>query len=409
MRIATRARERPRADEGRNNPLSAPMRIMLDILATACGTLCATVAAAAPGAPARLVLPVDGTTFYVNTMAFSASGDKLCLAGTDPDDMATTTVHFLLIDRVRNAVAWRTKLAVPNDLANIHPVKCLVAADRVYVLANADTSLSPPIAETQTHVIAFDLHGKRIASARVDVPGMSQYGYAMAESPDGLRIAGYTRDRGGPAERYGTYSVTLGATLRPTGAPVIRKNGAYAYPLDARIVGDSLYVAGRFYRAEARDDDFGTYAASRLRTGGGYVWSTPTALVWNMDNEIAVGADGTSYSLGSDRKTTTLAVVPPDGKARAPLTYRSAFCATDAIAPYGDGIVAVRQPCTGKEGYALVSIAAATGKEERLTAIPGEPLHVATHGPIWAVLARENGSTLVLHAGTGDLRQAAYH
>lgn len=170
MRIATRARERPRANEGRNNPLSAPMRIMLAILATACGTLCATVAAAAPGAPARLVLPVDGTTFYVNTMAFSASGDQLCLAGTDPDDMATTTVHFLLIDRVRNAVAWRTKLAVPNDLANIYPIKCLVTADRVYVLANADTSLSPPIAETQTHVIAFDLHGRRKGPGTADLP-----------------------------------------------------------------------------------------------------------------------------------------------------------------------------------------------------------------------------------------------
>jgi hypothetical protein len=284
----------------------------------------------------------------------------------------------------------------------------VVGTDRVYLLANADTSLSPPQAQTEAHVIAFDMRGNRVASTRVAVSDdrhgyTSEYGYAMSEVTNGLNVAGYTRDQDGNAERYATYTVTLDVTLQPRGSALVRKNGAYTYPPSARMVGDSIYLAGRFFKANVSKNDLGEFAASRLRIGGGYVWSTRTVLTERMDFSLVVVDDGTSYSLGHSNGTTMLTAVSPDGKASAPLSYPSAYCDTRAIARYGKGIVAVREPCSGR-GNTLVLIDTTTGKEQQVKSISDEPLYVASKNSLWAVLARDkNGKLYLYSAFAGEL------
>jgi hypothetical protein len=252
-------------------------------------------------------------------------------------------------------------------------------------------------------VFAFGLRGDQIASRRLDIPGRSWYGYVMNDVSDGLKVAGYIRDQEREAERYATYTVTLDAKLQQRGAPLLRKNGAYTYPLGARIVGDSVYMSGRFLPATVPEDYISAYAASRLRTDGGYIWSVRTPPIERTSVRIAVMADGTSYALGYSGNTTTLTIVTPDGKAPSPLTYPSTFCLPRAIARYGNGIVAVRERCKGK-GNALVSIDPVAGTEQLVRSVRDEPMYVATKGSSWAVLARDkDGKVYLYSAADGGL------
>ena len=380
------------------------------ILSCVAGVLALIAAAqavvpAAPAAPARLALglPLPEKEFSVSSLAFSAGSERICIAGTDYDEMGKSTARVLLIDRATQAVAWQRTVAVPADLATLVPVQCLVGKDRVVLLANADTSLSPPQARTQTHVFAFDMHGKQTAARRLEIAGMerqgykSEYGYTLGEAADGLRVAGYTRDQDGKAERYATYTMLLDAALAPRGLPVVRKNGAYTYPFIARIVGDSLYLAGRFFKASVTTNDLGSFSASRLNVAGGYVWSTPTAFTERMHVRVAIADDGTAYALGYEDGTTTLTVVTRDGKAQTPVAYASAYCRTNAMARHDGGIVAIRTPCAGK-GKALVWIDVKTGKERQLKLVPGEPLYVESKGPALAVVARGKDGKLYLYS-----------
>jgi hypothetical protein len=322
--------------------------------------------------------------------------------------MGTSTVYLLLIDRIDNKLVWQKTLPVPDGLARLFPVQCLVGANRVYVLANADTSLSPPQAQTETHVISFDMRGNRVAANRICILGdrhgeTSEYAYTMSEVADGIKVAGYTKDLDSNSERYATYTITMDSGLRQIGTPLVRKNGAYTYPPGARMVGDSIYLSGRFFGATVTQDDLGKFSASRLRTNGGYIWSTQTPSAERSGIHINVADDGTSYALGYQGETTTLTVVVPNGKALSPQTYRSMYCITDAIAAYADGIVAVREPCKGR-GNVLVSINVMGANERRLNSIRDEPLYITTKGELWAALARAKDGKVYFYSGArGEL------
>lgn len=385
--------------------MKTPLRPLIGCLSL---LLTAQVALADQPVQLALALPLDGVTFHADSIAFSESGDRLCIAGTDSDEMGTSTARLMLVDRKRNSVEWQKTIPVPDGLANVLPVQCLVGTEHVFLLANADTSLSPPQAQTETHVIAFDFHGNQSASRRLDIPGanrrgrISTYGYAVVEASAGLTIAGYTKDQDADTERYATYTVTLDPRLRQQNAALVRKNGAYTYPPAARIVGDNIYLAGRFFRAVVSDHDIGEFAASRLRTGGGYLWSTRTGVDDLSNIQIVIADDGTTYSLGYTKRTTMLSAVTPAGKALVPLTFPSTYCRTYAVAPYGNGIVAVRAPCSG-QGNALVAIDTTTGKEQTVKSIAGEPFYVATKGPLWAVMARDKLGKSYLYSARGGL------
>nr|WP_314547716.1 hypothetical protein [uncultured Massilia sp.] len=373
-------------------------------LATRCVAVAAiwsAFPAAIAAAPEALALPLDGQAFTAHSLAFSPDGSRVCVAGVDTDDMGVSVTRLLLADRTGRKLVWEKTVPVPDGLAGLDPVQCVVGADRVYLLANAATSSSPPQSQSRAYVYVFDLRGTALASRQVDVPGQSRYGYAMGESPSGLKLVGYTRDQDGDTERYATYTVTLDGRLAPVGAPLLRKNGAYTPPLGARIVGDSVYLAGRFFPATVARTATSEYMASRLRTDGGYTWSVRTPAVKRTSVNIAVADDGTSYLLGYSGETTSLVAVAADGKAAAPLTYASEYCEPAAVARQGTSVVAVRERCKGS-GSVLVSIDPVAGREHVVKPVPGEPMYfTATGAGLWAILARDAKGRVFLYSGSG--------
>ena len=360
-------------------------------------------ARASDATPVRIPLSMNGKSFHAYDMAFSADGTQVCITGKDIKEMGTSAPHLILVDRARRATLWQNAIALPESVATAYPVQCLIGKDRVYLLTNDDTSLSPPRSTSSTHLYAFDLHGNRLASTRLAVPGKSQYGYTMAETSDGVTVAGYTMDADEKNEHYATFTLFLDTHLQTRGIPLQRRNGAFASPFSARLVDDSLYIRGTFFPASVPANSPGSFKASRLKVNGGYVWSTTVAHVEDVDVRFTVGADGTNYALSVGADSTTLSAIDPDGKARAPSTQRGAYCSVGSLARYGDGVAAVLKPCKGKPNQ-LVTMSPQTGKETLVKALPDEPLYVATKGALWGVLSRDTkGKTYLTTGVNGDL------
>jgi hypothetical protein len=360
-------------------------------------------ACASGATPVRIALPLNGKSFQTLDMAFSADGTQVCITGKDIGEMGTSVPHLMLVDRAHQALLWQKAIALPESVATAHPVQCLIGRDRVYLLTNDETSLAPPQSTTSTYLYAFDLRGNQLASTRLAVLGSSQSGYTMAETSDGVAVAGSTMDADEKNERYATFTLFLDTRLQAQGAPLQRRNGAFASPLGARLVSDSLYIAGTFFPATVPAGSSGTFKASRVKSNGGYVWSTAVAGVEDVDVRFAVAKDGTSYALSVGADSTTLSAIGPDGKVHAPLTRPGTYCSVGSLARYGDGVVAVLKPCKGKPNQ-LVTMSPATGKGTFVKALPGEPMYAATNEALWGVLSRDaKGKTYLTTGVDGEL------
>lgn len=365
-----------------------------------CLTLLGAHAAAVHAAPpAGIPLPLNGTSFHTYDMAFSADGERVCVTGSDIDDMGASVPVLVLVDRERGSAAWRKPIALPDVVATAYPVKCLVGAERVVLLTNAATGFTQPGSSASVYVYAFDLRGNPIASTRLAVPGQNQYGYTLAETPDRLTVAGYTMDADDKNERYATFTLHLDQRLQPRGAPLQRRNGAFAWPFGARLEGDSLYIAGTFFPATAPAGAAGAIMASRMKANGGYVWSTPATHVADVDVRFVVAPDGTTHALSIGPDNLTLTTIGPDGKAHPPSFQPGTYCSVASIAPYGDGVAAVVKPCKGKHNR-LVTLSLRPDKGTIVKTLPNEPLYVATKEALWSALARAPNGKVYLYTGT---------
>lgn len=374
-------------------------------LTAACLPFMAAAHAATPDAPVKLQLPAEKNLFSVYSMEFSADGNRVCIAGTVSTDMGESKGRLMLLDRARNALLWQANFSAPDSAAAVYPVQCAVSADRVYLLANVDTDSSPPNAKTHAYVYSFDGQGKPLATQRLPLKGRS-YGYAMDSNADGVKVAGYAQEDDADFEYYSVYTLALNPELKVQGEPLVRKSGAYVQSVRARIVGDSLYAAGVFYPAKtSKKDVVDDFAASRLRLAGGYAWSNHTGLGAQFSDVFAgVAGDGTIYTLAVGTGGTSALAVSPAGKSTSLAKFASSYCDTAAIAGWGKGVIAVREPCDRKAKpklNALVMIDPVAGKESVLDWVREEPQFVASHGAAWAVLAKDKDRKLYFYSSAG--------
>ncbi|MYM87196.1 hypothetical protein GTP91_08365 [Rugamonas sp. FT82W] len=350
----------------------------------------------------KLSLELKDRRFNAYAMEFSVNGELVCIAGTDRADAGGVAGRVILIDRTHHTVLWQKTFPVPDGNAGLFPVQCRVSSDHVYLLANVDTKSTPTTSQTLTYLYSFDLKGQQTGMQALRNPARNQYGYALDLAPEGLKVAGYLKDEDEDFEYYSVYTLSLSPALQAQGDPVVRKTGAYTWFLGARIVGDSLYVAGTFAPAKvARNGLIDDFAASRLRLAGGYVWSARTQFGTRSGVRTGVAEDGTVYALRYTDSTTTLLTVPPGGKPLPLQSYVSRFCNTKAIAGYGKGLLAVREPCSDQSRsakQALLEIDPITGKETELNWIGDEPIKVATQGSRWAVITKDKEGKLSFYS-----------
>jgi len=356
--------------------------------------------AAAGTATVQVPLQVKANLFSPTTMDFSANGEQVCIAGADHTEMGTRGGRLILVDRVHGTLSWQKTFPLPEHYASIAPIQCRIVDNRVYLLANMITHLSPSLGQTLTYLYIFDAQGRQVAREELSSPARDQVAYAMDVSKDAVQVAGYLMDQDEDFEYYSTFTQSLDRSLKPLSAPVVRKTGAYAPFPGARIVGDSLYIGGVFVPAkvgkrDAWSDDF---AASRMRLTRGYAWSAHSKFGTHSDTRAGVAEDGTVYALQHGAGRTSLLAVPPGGSPLPVVTYASSYCDTDAVLGYGTYVLALRAPCDGKARKAVLKIDPATGHETVLSGAIGEPVEIATKGALWSAVAKGKDGRLYFHS-----------
>ncbi|NRR32960.1 hypothetical protein HSX11_22580 [Oxalobacteraceae bacterium] len=357
--------------------------------------------AGAAGA-ATLPLPLQGKRFTPHYLGFSDSGDKICLAGSEFDaDAGTSSGQLLLIDRVHNTVLWQQRIAAPDGSAAIYPRGCVFHGGAVYLAANVNTQAARSLNQTMAYLYRFDSQGRQTGHKAIELPGRNQFAYALGDTLDGVKVAGYIKDEDEGHEYYSLFVASFDDALK-AGAPSIRKNGAFDHRASARLIGDSLYIGGNFLPYKLSKQDLPKdYSSSRLRLAGSYVWSVrPQVAAWS-EVSTGVGANGSVYALGyqAGKKSSMLAVVGPDGKAMGAFSYPSSYCETESLSASGSMLLAARKPCTGKGKAALLLIDLVGHSEEVFSPLQDEALFVGLHGGHWFAVARDGAGKLSLQSG----------
>lgn len=371
-------------------------------------TLAAVLAAISFPYAQALDLQTKAKQFDPNHIGFATDGARACLVGDSFDpDAAQNSGELLLVDYKTNALLWKKQLPAPNGYVALSASQCAFDGEFVYVLANVNTQAAQSLNQSLVYILQFSADGKQTGYKKLSLPGRNKFAYTMAALGSGVQVAGYIKDEDEGSEYYSVFTTQFDKHL-VEGKPGIRKTGAFSSSATARFVGDRLYIAGGFNPAKLSKTDYvDDYAHSQLLSNGGYVWSLRPFKQKIRDVKQEVSPRGVTYSLGAEDGASTLAVTSPEGKQLASASYEGKFCKTYSMAEYGNALVAVRQPCSGKgSARELRKISLASGKEEALQLAAGEPLIVAANAGQWFLLSKDAKDKLSLNVGAieGDTR-----
>lgn len=364
-------------------------------------TLAAAVAALSFSHVHALDLQVKAKHFDPNQIAFAADGARACLVGDNFDpDAAQNSGELLLVDYKASALLWKKHIPAPNGYVALTAAQCAFDGEFIYVLANVNTQAAQSLNQTLAYVLQFSADGRQTGYKKLSLAGRNKFAYTLAPLASGVQVAGYVKDEDNDAEYYSLFTTQLDKNL-VEGKQTVRKTGAFNSSATARFIGERLYIAGGFSPFKLGKTDYvDDYAHSQLLPNGGYVWSVRPFKQKARGVKQEVSPRGVTYSLAGEDGTSTLAVTSPEGKPLASASYEGRFCKTHSMAEYGSDLLAVREPCNGKDTTrALRRISPTSGKDEALQLAAGEPLFVATNAGQWFLLSKDGKGRLSLDVG----------
>lgn len=363
-------------------------------------TFAAAIAAFSISQAQALDLQTRDKQFSPYQIGFAADGARACIAGGSFDpDAALSSGELVVVDYKSNTVLWKKHIPAPDGNVSVASAQCSFDGENVYVLANVNSQRPRSLNQTLVYVYQFSAAGKQIAYKELLLDGRNKYGYAIAPAPAGMQIAGYLKDEDENNEYYSLFTTTIDKRLE-MGKVNVRKTGAYGSSAAARFIGESLYIANSFFPAKlSKKDGLDYYANSRVLVNGGYAWSVRPFKQEPRDVKAGISQRGVIYSLADKYGASTLAVTSADGKQTSLVSYEGKYCETESLSEYGNSILAVRQPCSGKDKAELLSISPATGKETPLHLAPGEPVLAATNDGQWFLITKNGKGNLFFDVG----------
>jgi hypothetical protein len=291
-----------------------------------------------------------------------------------------------LVDLVQKKVSWTRQMAPPDGTANVVAVACRFHGDSVYALANADATYAMANNAGRVYVVRYGRNGDELKHAAIPVSTESRVAIDMLAHDGKLHVIGFGKDTDASNEYYSMFVATVDESL--AFQTRMMKDGGYTQFAAVRAVGSHWYIGGDFYpRIVPRNDLPIYYANSKIKPGGGYVWSVrpPHKAVTASDN-IATAIDdrATVYSLSQSRGASSLIAVDAGGKMAPAVVYKSAFCKVQSFTPAGRGLLAIRQSCAGSGGKrGLVWIDPAAGAETTLDVLGTTPEYIMSDNGNW--------------------------
>jgi len=323
----------------------------------------------------------------INNIAVSPDGTQACVVASYVKEREAA-VHstVTLVDLVQKKVGWTRQMPPPDATANVYAIACRFHADRVYALANADAAHAMANNAGRVYVYQYGRNGDEIKHAAIPVSTESRVAIDMLAHDGTLHVIGFGKDTDTDNEYYSMFVSTVDDTL--AFQTRMMKDGSYTQFAAVRAIGSQWYIGGDFYPKIVPKNDLPIYYAnSKIKPGGGYLWSVrPQHKVVTASDNIATAIDdrATTYSLSQSRGASSLIAVDAGGKIAPAITYKSAFCKVDAFTPAGRGLLAIRQSCAGSGGKrGLVWIDPAAGAETALDVLGATPKFIVSDSRNW--------------------------
>jgi hypothetical protein len=323
----------------------------------------------------------------INNVAVSPDGTLACVVGSYVKEREATVYSTVtLVDLVQKKVGWTKQMPPPDAMANVYAVACRFQGDNVYALANADTAHAMANNVGRVFVYKYGRNGDELKHAAIPVPTESRVAIDMLAHDGKLHVIGFGKDTDANNEYYSMFVAAVDESL--AFQTRVSKDGSYTQFAAVRALGSHWYIGGDFYPKIVPKNDLPIYYAnSKIKPGGGYVWSVrPQHKVITASDNIATAIDdrATTYSLSQSRGTSSLIAVDASGKIAPAVTYKSAFCKVEAFVPAGHGLLAIRQACGGSNGKrGLVWIDPAAGVETALDVLDNTPKFILSDGRNW--------------------------
>jgi hypothetical protein len=323
----------------------------------------------------------------INNVAISPDGTQACVVASYVKKSGAALYSTVtLVDLVQKKAGWTRQMLPPDAMANVYAVACRFQGDNVYALANADAAHAMANNMGRVYVVKYGRNGDELKHAAIPVSTESRVGIDMLAHDGKLHVIGFGRDTDATNEYYSMFVAAVDESL--AFQIQMSKDGSYTQFAAVRAIGRHWYIGGDFYpKIVPRNDLPIYYANSKIKPGGGYVWSVrPQHKVVTASDNIATAIDdrATTYSLSQSRGTSSLIAVDAGGTIAPAVTYKSAFCKVEAFTPAGRGLLAIRQPCTGSGGKrGLVWIDPATGAETMLDVLGNTPKFILSDSRNW--------------------------
>jgi len=323
----------------------------------------------------------------INGIAVSPDGTLACVVASDVKEREAAVYSTVtLVDLVQKKVGWTKQMSPPDAMANVYAVACRFHGDNVYAVANADAAHAMANNVGRVYVYKYGRTGDELKHAAIPVSTESRVAIDMLAHDGKLHVIGFGKDTDANNEYYSMFVTAVDEAL--AFQTRMSKDGSYTQFAAVRAIGSHWYIGGEFYpKIVPRDDLPIYYANSKIKPGGGYVWSVrPQHKVVTASDNIATAIDdrATTYSLSQSRGTSSLIAVDASGKIAPALTYKSAFCKVEAFVPAAHALLAIRQSCAGSNGKrGLLWIEPATGAETTLDVLGNTPKYIMSSGRNW--------------------------
>ncbi|MFK3738173.1 hypothetical protein ACI1V7_10530 [Massilia sp. TN1-12] len=356
------------------------------------GWACAVPARAAP-----VVLTKPGVDTVIAQLSETDDG-KLCIVGVAVGRRASDPERgvVMLFDPAASRMVWERTVEPPDGAHRVAFKACHADGKTLLLGAEVVPGAGPATREMTVHAYRFDDQGALLGSKEIDTDASRSTVYAIDADAGGVTVAGAARDVAAKTASNAIFFARLDPGLQ--GASVTRlPTGAYEQGSAARLAGNTLYVAGNFLPASqpegANTDD---HAASKI-VGGKYRFSERPIKLKSNGVRAAISSANDIVMLGNDGKTTQLAAIGADGKAREGVQLRGTFCWTADIGADAATVYAVRTECSDPGTPAvLTAIDRRTGAETIVSGVVGEPVKVLVLKSGLAVVARKSDGTLLL-------------
>jgi hypothetical protein len=344
----------------------------------------------------------------INNIAVSQDGARACVVASyimERDGAIHSTVT--LVDLVRKQTGWTRQITPPGGTANVYAKACRFHGNKLYALANADSSSAMANNQGRVYVYAFTADGKARGHAAVPVPAESRVAIDLLLHGGKLHVVGYGKDADAYNEYYSMFDATFDTTL--DFQTRVTKDGSYTQFSAARSVGDHLYIGGEFFPRRVAGTDLPIdYANSKIKPGGGYRWSVrPHHTLFTASDNIATAINdrATTFSLSQSKGMSSIIAVDANGKMAPAKTFKSNFCKVQSLSHAGSGLMAIRQSCAGSNSpRGLVWIDPAAGTETPLILLGDTPKFIMSSGGNWYGV-NSNGRKLALVVGKLEERQ----